>query len=142
MCQGTHPSLGKHGRSNVHALTGQGQEQTQHLAPVALVLLGGGHGGVTADAALPYGIGDLGVAVQLAWNSKVREKEQVYQGVDEFFGQWPGVFKLFRLAGCFMLIALGLIEENLVGYGGPASFPPASPPKEAFFPRGQTFALI
>ena len=132
--------LRKDARQQVHALASESQQEAQDLAAIALVLPCGRNRRVAANAALPDGVGDLGLAVGCLGDGEVGEEEQVKQGVDELFGERLRVLKLVR--GGFGLHILCAVEEDLVGDGRLPGQPAARRPEQVLLPLLQRIRFM
>lgn len=140
VCEGASPFLREYAGRHVHAPAGKGQEQTQDVTPVALMLLCRGDGRVAAHTALPNRIADFGLAMWLFRDGQVGEEQEIDQGVDQLLGQGPCIFVFHH--GRLGLFVIGAIEYDLCGDGRiPGAFAPLSPEK-ALLPRVQGFLLV
>ena len=134
------PLLRQHAGRQVHAVARQGQDQAQDFAAVALVLPRGRDRRVASHAALPDGVGDLGLAMRRLGDGEVGEEEEVEQGVDELFGKR---FRLLELLdGRLGLYILYPVEENLVGNRRLPSRLVPWRPEQLVFPRLQRLLFV
>jgi hypothetical protein len=93
-----------------------------------------------AYAALPDGIGDLGLPLWSVGNGEVGEEEKIKKCVYKLFDKRLRIFVLLR--GRFGLNVLSPVEQHLVGNRRPPGWPAARRPEQLFLPPLQCLLLV